>query len=216
MLGDDVPAGIHVATVRESGAGFDLAIDGVCEARLAPLGPPLRFPDLDASQTLCTLSGRDAHGTAFAGYGCVSRSGPPSGSLSLRRTIWAAFGDDLVLAAVAERAAGSAGHGAERIAGVIAQGAPIASSPRDPARLSTTYGQDGLVLRVGLEFGLPESDGDDTAPEGSVGRTSIAGQSIATAVLAQPGGARTEIAFLDWHTGGRGGVGCYLLERFAG
>jgi hypothetical protein len=206
-------AGPPVAVdVLAAGDRFDLAVAGVADAVLEPLGPPFTYGGQDRSDVLCRLRGKGAGGRALDGFGCVSRGGGELGGLALARSIWICFGPELAFALVAERPARGRGHGDERLAACVARGAPLEPSPLEDPRLSSTYREDGQLLRAGLELWEPSVEGDADARE-RTRALRVGGETIAAAELPEAGERRTSIAFMAWHHAGLEGIGCYTIER---
>jgi hypothetical protein len=202
---------------------FEIAVDGLIETVLEPLGAPVAFAKHERSDWLCRARGKAADGRALDGFGCVSLGAGGLGGLARRRSIWICFGDSLAFTLLAERASGKPGHD-EPIAAFVARGTPLEASALADPLLSSTYRADpltgspnrggqagGQLLRAGLE--LWEEDDAETHERARALR--ISGETVAAGELAQ-GGVAASVAFLVWHHAGRQGAGAYISETAAG
>jgi len=207
--GAGAPAAVDVVA---AGDRFELAIAGVGVALLEPLGPPFTYGGHGRSEVLCRLRGKGVRGRTLDGFGCVSHGGGELGGLALARSIWICFGAELAFALLAERPARGRGHGDERLAACVGRGAPLEPSPLEDPRLSSTYREDGQLLRAGLELWEPSLEADADAHE-RARALRIGGETIAAAELPQIAERQTSIAFMAWHHAGLEGIGCYTIER---
>ncbi|MGD0198090.1 MAG: hypothetical protein ABSC56_09325 [Solirubrobacteraceae bacterium] len=203
-----------VVAGREGSVAAELAGEGpfavrgpeVGEVALEPLGEGVTFDDGGPRRWACRARGKDARGAKIDGYGSVALGPTELAGTALLRNLWVCFGDELAISVLARRRAAQDEHGDEELAVVVGRGAPLALSLVADPRLSSTYGEDGHVLRAGLELWEDELEG-----ERERGRAlRLAGETLAVGELE---GAR--VAFMVWRYGGREGIGCYTIERAA-
>jgi hypothetical protein len=192
---------------------FDVAIPGICEAQLEPLGDPFVFSEHQRRASLCRLRGSAVGGRELSGFGCVTVAAADRGGQALRRGLWICFGAELGFGLVSERDSRAGGHGDEQVAAFVARGAPLEATALEDPRLSSTYREDGQLLRAGLELweGDDESDGGSARDRARALR--IAGETIAAGELDADGHAPAAVAFLVWHYDGHEGIGAYVIER---
>ncbi len=133
----------------------------------------------------------------------IAYAGRPDAEADSARMLFAWFPEDRTVGLLAVRPAKAKGQDRDDFA-VSCLGEPSGNQVFDP-RLSSTYGGDGLLRRVGLELWLGESEESDlhslrVAGEGS---SAVARLDLEDAVVqAQP--------FLA-HGRGRSGIGVYVL-----
>lgn len=193
---------------------FDVAIPGICEAQLEPLGAPLVFSEHQRRKWLCRLRGSAAGGRELSGFGCVTLAASDRGRQALRRGLWICFGAELGFGLVSERGGRSGGHGDEQVAAFVARGAPLEATALEAPRLSSTYREDGQLLRAGLELWEGDDDGSDGDSARDRARAlRIAGETIAAGELDADGYPPAAVAFLVWHYDGHEGIGAYVIER---
>jgi hypothetical protein len=198
----------------QSAERFEVTLDGVCTAQLTPLGASLAFAGQERRDWLCSLRGSTAAGRELEGFGCVTLGAAELGERRLRRGIWICFGAELAFAVATERGRKAGGHGEESVGAFVARGAPLVATALADPRLSSTYREDGQLLRAGLE--LWEDDDEADSEENARDRARalrVAGETIAAGELDEHGEPSASAAFLIWHHNGREGIGCYLVER---
>ena len=209
--------------VVQAEEGFEVALGGRGDTLLAPLGPPIDFPEQGRSATLCLANGEAADGRPLNGFGCVWHGEGQLAGIARRRSIWICFGEDLAFALLAERTSREPGHD-EPVAAFVARGAPLAASALSEPLLSSTYRGDplagtphrggqagGQLLRAGLELW----EGEDAEARERSRALRIGGETIAAGELAFQHGVTATAAFLIWHLEGRQGAGAYLDETAA-
>ncbi|HEX4035708.1 MAG TPA: hypothetical protein VHX66_14790 [Solirubrobacteraceae bacterium] len=176
-----------------------LRVADVCDLALEPLAPAGELSAQGVTIWLCSAKGAVA-GVAFDGLAALTRR--PERVAPLERSAAILFGpaSSFVLAASAPPGAG--GHGDEEIAGLAFRGEPLAAEPLDRTRISTTYDAAGLARHAGIE--LWESE-DAEFP------LRIGGEALTGGELAHPGGERTRVAFLAWHSEAHHAVGVYTI-----
>ena len=201
--------------VVQTDEGFEIALGGRRTTLLAPLGPPIDFPQ-GRSATLCLANGRAADDRPLTGFGCVWHGERGLATLARRRSIWICFGEDLAFALLAERSSREPGHD-EPVAAFVARGTPLAASALAEPLLSSTRradpltGSGGQLLRAGLELW----EGEDAETRDRARALRIGGETIAAGELAAQHGVTAAVAFLIWHLDGRPGAGAYLDETAA-
>ena len=176
-----------------------LRVAGACDLVLEPLAPAGELAAQGVTIWLCSAKG-SVGGVAFDGLAAVSRR--PERPAALERSAAILFdpANSFVLAASALD--GAAGHGDEEIGCVAFRGEPLAAAAIQRTRLSTTYDAAGLQRHAGIE--LWESE-DAEYP------LRIGGEALTNGELAHPGGQRTRVAFLAWHSESRHAVGVYAI-----
>jgi hypothetical protein len=150
----------------------------------------------DPGLTLVRVEGpAEGAGIVYAG-----RSGAESDSA---RLLFAWFPEDRTVGLLAVRPAKAKGQDRDELA-VSCVGEPSDKQVFDP-RLSSTYGEDGLLRRVGVELWLGESE------ESDLHSLRIAGESTpALARLALEDAVVQAQPFLA-HSRGQSGIGVYVL-----
>jgi hypothetical protein len=176
-----------------------LRVADVCDLALEPLAPPGELPEQGVTIWLCSAKGSVA-GVSFDGLAALMRRPERLAPLERSATILFEPASSFVLAASAPP--GASGHGDEQLAGLAFRGEPLAAAPLDRTRLSTTYDAAGLARHAGIE--LWESE-DAEFP------LRIGGEALTGGELAHPGGQRTRVAFLAWHSESRHAVGVYTI-----
>ncbi|MEA2196188.1 MAG: hypothetical protein QOJ25_239 [Solirubrobacteraceae bacterium] len=130
----------------------------------------------------------------------AQRAGVPDGKrFSALRAVSGWFGEAEGLAVLAARPRRARGHDTELLAAALIEGG-VAVPVTEP-RLSSTYGADGVPVRVGLELWLGEEDTEQYPRR-------AAGESIGRS-LACDGSLRSQL--LRWRMRGRQGTGVYEL-----
>ncbi len=180
---------------RLSGAGVTLTIE--------PLDDPARSEGaLPGFDQRCRVRGE----VDEASLDCLGRRSERElehadfGSI---RDVCGLFDPDLALTLTALRGRSAEGHEQDIIAAsVLDPSSPIVVA--DP-RLSTTYGTDGGVTRVGLELWLGQEEHEYPLR--------AAGEVAGASVSAESGGVALEASPLRWHARGLDGTGVYLLAR---
>ncbi|HWD85523.1 MAG TPA: hypothetical protein VG321_07210 [Solirubrobacteraceae bacterium] len=133
----------------------------------------------------------------------IAYAGQPDAQADSARILFAWFPEDRTIALLAVRPAKAKGQDRDELA-VSCLGEPPGNHVFDP-RLSSTYGGDGLLRRVGVELWLGESEESDLRPLRVAGEGSraVARLDLEDAVVqAQP--------FLA-HSRGQSGIGVYVL-----
>jgi hypothetical protein len=211
-----VRAGCAITRVEGVEDSFELSVEGICEGRLEALGPAWSQPFGGRRQWLCRLRGASAGGGELKGFGEVTLGAAELGGLALRRRLWVCFDPELAFSVVAERRRARDGHGDEEVAAYLGRGGPLAAVAIEEPRLSSTYRDDGQLLRAGLE--LWEADGEDESEDGEaesydrMRALRVAGETIVAGELGSGGAVEISVAFLAWHHDGRGGAGAYVIE----
>jgi hypothetical protein len=144
---------------------------------------------------------------ALGGYGAITVGERDLRGAALRRTVWTGFGEELAFVLSAERPRKARGHGDEQVAAFALRGTPVVASVIKEPLLSSTWGGDGELLRVGLE--LWESDDDDARA------LRVGGETLAYGELGGDEHTLVSVGFLVCHHAGREGVGCYEVTRRA-
>jgi hypothetical protein len=171
-----------------------------CLSRSEPLRL-LRAPGRRAS--LCRLRGSAAGGRELSGFGCVTVAAADRGGLALRRSSGSASARSSASRLVSERdLARAGGHGDEQVAAFVARGAPLEASALEDPRLSSTYREDGQLLRAGLELWEGDDESDGGSARDSRPRLRIAGETIARARARRGRTRAAAVAFLVWHYDG--------------
>lgn len=183
---------IDERSVRVSGA-FDLALE--------PLAPPGELAAQGVTIWLYSAKGA-VGGAAFDGLAALTRRPEHAAALERSAAILFEPASSFVLAASAP--AGAAGHGDEDIGCLAFRGEPLAAAAIERTRLSTTYDAAGLARHAGIE--LWESD-DAEYP------LRIGGEALTNGELAHPGGQRSRVAFMAWHSESRHAVGVYAITN---
>ncbi|MGA2469838.1 MAG: hypothetical protein ABSG64_04020 [Solirubrobacteraceae bacterium] len=229
----DPAAGLHSSGVQDSGAvvfadgrqstagaarvhrddeqasRWTVGVDGAYEVDLQAIGLPVTFAD-GRREWICRvtggaqLAGKDVQ---LSGFGRVALAQTDLGDAGLRRAIWMVFGEELAFALAAERPRRASGHGQELLSAFVLRGAELEATPIADPRLSSTYGEDGRLLRAGLELWR-----DDEHEERSL---RIGAETLAAGELSPRDGLTTSVAFLVCHHGGTEGIGCYEITRGA-
>lgn len=181
-----------------AGGAFGAALDGRWHTSAAEVTEVVAPPGPAGPAVRCRF--RLAGGELVPGLRLRISVEEGFGSL---RVAQATLEDGRALALAAVRPAGAPGHDRDRLcAEVLGDGSVEAVAD---ARLSTTYGQAGEPLRVGLEL-WPESGEDETVyPRRAAGE--IAGGPLA---LAGPG-LEGRAWRVRWRSRGEGGHGVYAL-----
>lgn len=183
--------------------GFDLEFEALSAA-----APVNAVPAAEGYEQLCRVTGRARVGDEVLEVAGLGQRGhgwgaPDWDAVELTRavSVWIdGDGDGDGVALSGARASGAAGHAAEQVAAVLVEaGEPVAVA--DP-RLSTTYDGDGHTRRAGLELWVTE-DGYPLRAAGEV----LCGTSLDLGALT------LDVAFLQWHSEGREGVGRYEILR---
>jgi hypothetical protein len=189
--------GTRAAAGLDGEGPFTVAVDGIGEFTLEPLGAPAVFEREERREWICKLVGTPG------GYGAVARGADLDG-LARRRSFWVCVEDALAVSGIAEATDESAPHGAEALEVHLARGMPLVPGLVADPRLSSSYDAEGRVLRAGLE--LWEEEIDEERERG--GALRLAGESVASAQV-----EGLNVAFLRWHQAERSGTGCYAIER---
>jgi hypothetical protein len=133
----------------------------------------------------------------------IAYAGRPDAQADSARLLFAWFPEDRTVGLLAVRPAKARGQDRDELA-VCCTGEPAGNHVFDP-RLSSTYGEDGLLRRVGVELWLGESEESDLHSLRVAGESSpaVARLDLEDAVVqAQP--------FLA-HGRGQSGIGVYVL-----
>jgi hypothetical protein len=104
------------------------------------------------------------------------------------------------------------GHEADIVAATLLEDPP--PPPVADPRLSTTYGEDGLPAKAGLELWLFEEaqeGGDETAAPQYPRRA--AGEAAGAGLNWSQNGLELRASLLRWHSHGEDGAGVYLLGQ---
>jgi len=185
--------------VVQAEEGFEVALGGRGDTLLAPLGPPIDFPEQGRSATLCLANGEAADGRPLNGFGCVWHGEGQLAGIARRRSIWICFGEDLAFALLAASAL------SEPLLSSTYRGDPLAGTPHRGGQAG------GQLLRAGLELW----EGEDAEARERSRALRIGGETIAAGELAFQHGVTATAAFLIWHLEGRQGAGAYLDETAA-
>lgn len=186
---------------------FHALIPNVAAVALGPLGAPLDFAAEGAREWLCRLRGSGPGGAELSGFGAV-RSTPAPERRSLRRSLWICFDAELAFALDSSLNASRGGHGDEQVTAFVARGAPLEAARAEDPRLSSTYREDGQLLRAGLELWEHDNETPDGPDHDRHRALRLAGETIAAASLQD----RASAAFMAWHYDGIAGIGCYVIE----
>jgi hypothetical protein len=184
------------------------------ELAFEALGPPA---DIEPSEPLARAGGMAGHEQLCRVSGtirgrelrCLGQRGHTWGEPDWERidstrslAAWLEDGSGLVLNAI--RPAGCGGHEDEATWAALFGSA--GSLRVDDTRLSTTYDEDGLQRRAGLELWVGE---DDVYPRYATGEV-VCGSTL------ELGDLRLDCAFLRWRMDGREGSGRYDILRRVG
>ncbi len=183
--------------------------DGL-ELTMTPIGPAVRSQDDQAFDQLCRVHGNLG---AERPIDCMGRRATralsPGEEYESIRDVSAWFGAEEGVEGVALtslRPRKARGHDRDVIAAAVLDAA-VAAVVADP-RLSTTYNDQGLPSRVGLELWLEEDeDGEPQYPRRA------AGQATGSALSAANGGYDLVAQLLRCQSRGNEGTGVYLLMR---
>jgi len=134
--------------------------------------------------------------------GLATLSRGPAGADAVERSLAILFEDQLGFALSARGPRGERGHDAEHLEAVRFRGEPLEPTTIEKPRLSTTFDAEGRLTRAGIELW-------ETADAEFALR--IGGETLAHGELLHPDGARTQIAFLNWHHDGHRGPGSYAI-----
>jgi hypothetical protein len=199
------------AELGQVGDRFVLRVPGICDATLEPLGAPIALAG-ERSEWLCRLSGSGRAGARLEGFGAVTATAAGARQPILRRSLWICFAGELAFSVEAELERRGGGHGDERVVAFLASGTPLAAAAVEEPRLSSTYREDGQLLRAGIELWEAGEEQDQESARDRHRALRLAGETIAAGAL----GDDTSVAFLAWHFDGRRGVGAYAIERAGG
>ena len=207
---DEVVAAGPASGALSGGAGGEhgsLALGGTSlDVELAPLGEPLRLDGSlvgAAELSVCRADGALRRDSAETPVHClaVTTRATDGGATEaeVRRSIAIAFADGGMLALLAARPAGSAGHGDEEVvAGLTEPEGKVAISE---ALLSTEYDREGQHRRANIELWR-----DGELPLRAAG-------SIVNGATIELGGLRIQTGFFRWSLDGRPGLGRYEIAR---
>lgn len=191
------------------GGGEWLLASTAGELRVTPVGGAVTQEMTGSSDQLCRVTGAltlpgqqvqiDARGIRVL---CPALAAVRADSL---RAVHAHFAGADGLAVTALRPRKARGHDHDAIsASILQEHAEVLVG--DP-RLSTTYADDGSVLRVGLELWLDGEEATVSYPRRAAGQASDGGVRLAAdGLIAQAYAVR-------WRSRGQTGLGVYLLAR---
>jgi hypothetical protein len=185
------------------GEGIELLIDPVTEQGAADPAPPDTDPT--AFDQLCRVrvtlerGGRsiECPGTRWF------RPELDLARLDSLRAVSASFAPGDAVAVLSLRALGEAGHEADLVSAAVFENG--SSAPVGDARLSTTYGADGIPSRVSLE--LWQGDGEDEYPRRA------AGEAAGQGATARQAGLELRAELFRLHSRDLEAAGVYLLAR---
>lgn len=102
------------------------------------------------------------------------------------------------------------GHEADLVAATVIDDPP--APPIDDPRLSTTYAEDGLPSRAGLELWFEDrnEDASEEAPSHQYPRRA-AGEAAGPSIDWEADGFELHASFMNWRSHGQEGPGVYLL-----
>jgi hypothetical protein len=186
---------------------FQALIPSIAVVELVPLGAPVDFAAEGAREWLCRLRGSGPGGVELSGYGAV-RSSPAPERRSLRRSLWICFDAELAFALDSSLNARRGGHGDEQVTAFVARGTPLEAARAEDPRLSSTYNEDGQLLRAGIELWEQDDETPEDSDHDRHRALRLAGETIAAASQ-----ERASAAFMAWHYDGMAGIGCYVIER---
>lgn len=216
-----VQATLCVVGTPSSQSGEEANLDGTFDAEshwwvagdsadlaFTPAGTPIQRLDqssLPGFDQLCHVEGR----VGTSEVACLGRRAVRE-TVRLRdiesiRDVSAWFGPDDGVALTSLRPRKARGHDRDVIAAAVLDGEETGAV--EEPRLSTTYGADGLPVRVGLELWPPEQESEQQYPRRA------AGESAGPASTAASFELEMMAALLRCHSRGHEGTGVYLLAR---
>lgn len=180
--------------------------DGQLRLTSSPISDGARAGEeaLAMSQTEGVLALQSDTTTELHGGG-MRHPGGGHDKLESARALIAWFPEERAMALLARRSRGAKGQDRDTLT-VACLGVAGGTQVFDP-RLSSTYGGDGGIRRVGAELWLGETEDGDQVPFRVAGEALGAGSRVSeagVAIRAQP---------LRCHSRGQDGVGIYLLIR---
>lgn len=184
-------------------SGDWVAVTGDGELTATPERGVVNGTDDDAGLFLARVSGGPA-GPDADSAGAAGHPGWPGAELDSVRLLLAWFSPEQALALTAARPRKARGQDKDEVA-VACLGEPDGLTAFDP-RLSSTYGESGLLRRVGVEVWLGEDE------EADLHSLRIGGEATAdgAARLELPG-VRVQAQPLVCHSRGETGAGVYVL-----
>jgi hypothetical protein len=212
-----------------SGREDSLLAAGGLELRFTPTSDAAPFlpatPAIEGHVQICEVTGAVRVEGVEREIECLGiriELTPPESKLESARLAAAWFGAGLGTAAVALRPARARGHESDLVAcAFVDDGQPLEI---DDPRLSTTYTDAGVPLRVGLELWpvepphddatnegdeQPEDEGEDERPAYYPRR--LAGESARDGSELVLPGTTLRAELFRWHTRGREGAGVYVI-----
>jgi hypothetical protein len=179
------------------------------ELHVTAAGVPLPHDPTESTDQLCRVQGSLAFGERQVQIDApgIRALCPAPGAVraDALRAVHAHFDGADGLAVTSLRPRKARGHDHDAISAAILQedAAVVVGDPR----LSTTYADDGSVLRVGLELWLDGDDDSVTYPRRA------AGQVADGSVRLSADGLSAEAYAVRWRSRGQNGLGVYLLAR---
>jgi hypothetical protein len=206
----EVPDGESSWSLRADGTSLSIGPDGPA-GRGGPAG------ELESLDQPCLVNGElrleDAV-VAVTSHGWRSTVQTHADLTSVDSIRWLAgwLGPQEGFSLTALRPRKARGHEADLIAAAVIED-PSPPRIEDP-RLSTTYAEDGLPFRVGLElwFEAKDEEGSEDAPSHQYPRRA-AGETVGRPLDWEAAGFRLNACLVDWRSHGREGRGVYVLAR---
>jgi hypothetical protein len=185
------------------GQGVHLALSGDSEPAEGSSGGPADF------YQHCHVSGAlEVAGirreVSCMGYRAAHDLGGAVGSCGSIRGVSALFEPDAEIGLLAVRPRGASGHQTDSISAAVIE--PDGALVVDDPRLSTTYADDGRPTRAALELWIADEQGEHRLRR-------AAGEALGTHATGGLGDLHARADLFAWHSGGRDGVGVYMLAR---
>jgi hypothetical protein len=193
--------------------GWRVSSDGGLELSLAAWPGAAPLDDAGGPDEAPALASGTVGSQRVAGLAALRRDSDSAGDVgdggdvALERMLAVLFDEGpMAVALTARRPTGAAGHGDERLDGVVFRGEPVEPLRIERPRLSSTYDSHGLLTHAGLE--LWESEDSDRPIR-------IGGEALARGELTRPDGTLTRVTFLAWHHEELHGLGSYAITLAA-
>jgi hypothetical protein len=183
------------------GAELELCAEGEPAHSVTPGGEADGFDQLCRARGRATIDGTEIEVDSLGVR--AARSLIDLRAYESIRDVSAWFAPDEGIALVALRPRRARGHSRDEIAAAVLDPAG-ARTVTDP-RISTTYAEDGVPVRAGLELWI----GDD----GEQYSRRAAGEAVGAGALAADQDLELRAELFRWHSRGRDGAGVYLLAR---
>ena len=193
---------------------WSLAGPGV-DLLLAPASAPA---GADGFDQLCHVTGRltvggTEHELDLAGWRAMHTGSLEPERIGSFRQVAAWFGSDEGLALLALRPRGAEGQESDVVRGAVLE--PEHGPHVVDPRLSTTYRENGVPVRAGLELWLEQEEPEDPEADEAAEQfpRRAAGESAGRGLDFEASGFALHAAPLRWHSRGQDGTGVYLLGR---